>query len=116
MTAEQTYAWEQARAHGAVSNNNITYKKLNDRFNLLRPVFERHGFYVFNASGQDSGLNSFIKVDFEDAVEMASKDFPDIEKERSYGMYERKAVNEAVEKKTNELQEIKQKIIQVKWF
>lgn len=113
MSAEQTYAWDQARARGAVNNNNVTYRKLNDRFNLLRPIFERHEFYVFNASGQDSGLNSFVKIDFEDAVKIASKDFPDIDRERSFGMYERKAVNEAVEKKTIELQDIKKKIVDI---
>lgn len=113
MDESNTYAWNQARAGGSIRNNNITYRKLNERFNLLRPVFERNNFYVFNASGQESGLNSFIKIDFDEAMRIALRDFPEVEKERTFGMYERKAVNEAVEKRNIEIMDLKEKIVKV---
>ena len=113
MDAENTYAWEQARASGSIKNNNVTYRKLNGRFDLLRPIFERNGLYIFNASGEESELNSFIKISYSDAINIALKDFPYVKTERTYGMYERKAVNEAVEKRGNELKEIKAQITKI---
>lgn len=113
MDDNNTYAWNQARSSGSIKNNNVTYRKTNDRFNLLRPIFEKNNFYVFNASGQDSGLNSFVKIDFDEAIKIALAGFPEVKNERTFGMYERKAVNEAVEKRTVEINDLKQQIIKV---
>jgi len=90
MSPEAKYAFDQDRTSGSMKNNNNAYKKLNERFDLLRPYFEKAGFYVFNST-PDSGLKSFDYVPFESAVKIALKDFPDTPSERSEGMYEREA-------------------------
>lgn len=90
MSLESKYAFDQDRTTGSMRNNNNAYKKLNERFDLLRPYFEKAGFYVFNST-PESGLKSFDYVPFESAVKIALKDFPDTVKEPSAGMYDRQA-------------------------
>ncbi|MCP3683487.1 MAG: hypothetical protein GY861_12440 [bacterium] len=90
MEEGNKYAFEQDRTAGSMRNNNNAYKKLNERFDLLRPIFEKAGFYVFNST-PDSGLKSFDYVPYESAVKIALKGFPDTVNEPSEGMYDREA-------------------------
>jgi len=112
MSEQQTYAFNQERSQHSINSNSDTYSRLNERFNLLRPIFERNNFYVFNAT-PDSGLNSFIKVDYNDAIEMATKDFPRVQGERTFGMYERKACDKHVDENAHKLQDLESQITKV---
>jgi hypothetical protein len=68
----KNYHFEQDRSKGAVKNNTNTYAALRDRFTLLRPIFEKRGFHIFNCN-PDSGLQVFDHIPFEEAVEHAAK-------------------------------------------
>lgn len=96
MSEKYTYHFDQNRSKGSVKGNNSTYEKLKDRFRLLKPVFEDNGFYIYNCN-PDSALEVFPKISFEEAIEMATADMPDINKERTEGLYDRKSK----EKKSN---------------
>jgi hypothetical protein len=87
---KQNYAFQQDRSKNSVRNNNDAYKRLNLRFDKLRPIFEKENFFIWNCC-KDSGLKSFDYMDFELALKIALKDFPDTKTERSAGMYERRA-------------------------
>ncbi len=101
MSPENKYAFDQDRTAGSMHNNNNAYKKLNERFDSLRSIFEKAGFYVFNSTF-DSGLKSFDYVPYESAVKIALKDFPNTIKEPSGGMYDRAAkVREVERRKTH---------------
>ncbi len=90
MEEGHKYAFDQDRTQGSMKNNNNAYKKLNERFDMLRPVFEKEGFYVFNST-PNSGLKSFDYVSYDSAVKIALKGFPDPSTEPSGGMYDRSA-------------------------
>lgn len=86
---KQNYAFEQARHAGSVKSNNKTYALLNKRFDLLRPIFDKAGFRVYNCL-ETSGLRSFPYVPFNEAIDFALEGFPDVTKERTEGLYDRK--------------------------
>jgi hypothetical protein len=112
MDDQTKYAWNQDRSNSSVKSNNDTYDRLNLRFSQLRPIFESRGFYVFNAT-PDSGLNSFVKIPFEDAVKMASAGFPETKNERTYGMYERKSIDKKIEDGVVKVEDLKEQITKV---
>lgn len=85
---KQNYAFDQDRSKGSVNCNNSTYQAMIERFRILRPSFEKENFFVFNCN-KDSKLDVFPYVPFNDAIEIALKDFPDIQNENVSGMYER---------------------------
>lgn len=87
---KQNYAWDQERSKSSVRNNNNTYRTLNKRFDLLRPIFEKEQFYMFNST-PDSGFKSFPYIPFDEAIKIALRDFPDVDKEPLSGMYDRKS-------------------------
>jgi len=108
MTEDYTYSFDQARAPGSVDNNNKYYAEMIRRFDLLRPYFDKAGFRVFNCT-PDSGLPSFPKMTFEDAISEATRDLPPAEidqyglwriKERTEGLYDRKANEKKKPKKS----------------
>jgi len=101
MSENQKYHFEQERSKGSISGNNSTYKMLNERFDALKPIFEKYGFKVFNCN-LDSKLHSFPKIKFEDAVEIAGRKMPQIETERTEGLYDREA-NKKSNVKTNKI-------------
>lgn len=88
---KKNYAWDQDRSKHSVKNNNSTYKVLNERFDLLRPIFEKERFYIFNCT-PNSGLKTFPYMPYSDAIKLALRDFPDVDNENVTGMYERKAL------------------------
>lgn len=112
MTDDNKYAFNQERSSGSMKNNNVTYRKLNARFDKMRPIFERNGYYVFNAT-PNSNLNSFVKIDYEDAIKIAAAGFENVDKERTFGMYERKAVDGNLEKHKNRINEIKDQLVKI---
>lgn len=90
MSETQKYAFSQDRSASSIKNNNQTYERLNLRFNQLRPIFEKNRFYVWNCT-PDSGLKSFDYMDYNLALKIALKDFPDTKNEPSSNMYDREA-------------------------
>lgn len=86
----QNYSFEQNRSRGSIKNNNNTYAALNKRFDLLRPVFEKHEYHVFNCN-EESGLKSFPYVSYTDALTFCTSRLPDVSTERTAGLYERAA-------------------------
>jgi len=70
MTAERGYAFDEERSAEAVRHNNVLYESLNQRFESLRPHFERHRFRVVNCT-EGSGLTAFPHMPFAEAVARA---------------------------------------------
>jgi hypothetical protein len=93
------YAFEQQRSKSSVNNNNNTYKLLNERFDLLKPLFEKENFHIWNCT-PESGLKTFPYIEYNEALTTVLKDFPDTKTERTEGMYER---NSDKEKKKKEI-------------
>lgn len=95
---EKNYHFEQARSNSSVKGNNSTYKMLQERFTLLRPIFEDNGYHVFNCNSA-SQLTAFEHMPFDEAIELARNRVPaDLSKEKSEGLYDRLA-NEKKENK-----------------
>ena len=99
MSADYTYSFQQARARGAVNNNNNYYTELNYRFDQARPHFEAAGFQVYNCTPR-SGLKSFEAKPLDEAVSFATKALGPAElgpwgqwriDEPTEGLYDRKA-------------------------
>jgi hypothetical protein len=94
---EGNYSFAQHRAMGSVKSNQKTYRLLNERFDALRPHFERAKFRVWNCN-PDSGLKSFDYISLHEAVRWALSDFPDVHTENTAGLYDRKARERREEK------------------
>jgi hypothetical protein len=90
MDSNIKYHFEQDRSAGSQKGNNATYEILKTRFEALLPNFEKVGLKVFNCN-LDSGLKVFPMVPFEEAINIATNDIPDISTERTSGLYDRKA-------------------------
>jgi len=75
MSKDHTYAFDQKRHAGSVRNNNKYYAEANRRFDVLKPVFDKAGFKVFNCY-KESGLKSFPYKPLGQAIEEATKDLP----------------------------------------
>lgn len=93
------YAFEQDRHKGSVTGNNKTYQLLDMRFKALAPHFDKAGLKVYNCF-EHSGLRAFAYVPFAEALDFCLKGFPDVAKERTAGLYDRKML----EKKAREAQ------------
>jgi glycosyltransferase involved in cell wall biosynthesis len=88
MSADYAYAFDQARAQGAVNNNNNLYRTLNMRFTLLRPIFEKAGLHVINCT-PESGLTAFDHLPLAEAVEHVKAAFGvDVANEKTAGLYD----------------------------
>ena len=83
------YHFDQNRSDSSIKGNMSTYKLLCERFELLRPIFEKYGLYVYNCN-EESGLKAFPIIKFEDAIRSAASNMPiDITNERTDGLYDR---------------------------
>jgi len=87
---KKNYHFEQDRSSGSVNGNNGSYRALARRLEELKPIFERMGFSVFNCN-PNSHLDVFPKVSFKDAIDVALAPMPNIEDERTSGLYDRRA-------------------------
>lgn len=86
MTKDKKYAFPEQRPEGAINCNNSTYAKMREWFSLLRPVFDRVGYQVYNTT-MDSKLEAFDKVPFEDSVKNATEHIGGNPGEKCDGMY-----------------------------
>jgi hypothetical protein len=101
MSDTNKYAFPQDRSAGSIRSNNSAYLKLNTRLTSLKPFLEKAGFFIFNST-PDSGLKAFDYINYDDAVDIALKNFPDTLNERTEGMYDREAKLREIEfKKTH---------------
>jgi hypothetical protein len=92
------YHFDQDRTKGSVNGNNKTYGALNARFTALRPIFEKYEYKIYNTV-KGSGLTAFDYVPFDEAIDRALVGFPDVNNERTNGMYERQAKLKEEEKR-----------------
>jgi len=100
MSKEQKYHFEQERSDSSIKNNNATFSMLIERFTQLRPIFEKNDFYIYNCN-PNSQLKVFPLVDYKEAIDYCTENMPkDLAKERTEGLYDRKA-NEEVKNKVN---------------
>lgn len=90
MDDNAKYHFAQDRSKGSQSGNNSTYEILKSRFGALMPEFEKVGLKIFNCN-PDSGLKVFPYIPFEEAINLATSNMPDISVERTEGLYDRKA-------------------------
>lgn len=66
----QNYSFAQDRKESSVKGNNATYKQLQYRFELLRPVFEKAGLQVYNCN-RESHLTAFDHMPYNEALDRA---------------------------------------------
>ena len=98
MDGKNKYHFEQDRSKSSQNNNMNTYKLLVQRYTQLKPIFDDHGFEVFNCN-PDSALKVFPFKDFDEAVADATAMLPDVTTERTEGLYDRRAkIKEAAKK------------------
>jgi hypothetical protein len=90
MDENSKYHFAQDRSKGSQNGNNSTYEILKSRFTALLPEFEKVGLKIFNCN-PDSGLKVFPHIPFEEAINIATNQMPDISVERTEGLYDRKA-------------------------
>jgi hypothetical protein len=87
MSETNTYHFDEQRHDGAVRGNNNTYNQLkNEFFPALKPHFDKEGFNVYNCN-PESELKVFDFVDFNDAIQFATKNLGDVDNERTWGLY-----------------------------
>ena len=88
MNKDYTYHFEQARHDSSIRSNNSTYEALMERFGQLMPHFESLGFEVYNCN-PESALSVFPYMSVDDALKSATDGFPNVETERTAGLYDR---------------------------
>ena len=83
------YHFPQERKEDSIHGNMSTYKKLNQWFTALRPVFDKEGFNVFNCNPK-SGLTAFDHVPFDTAIDRILGEWGhiNIRRERTEGLYD----------------------------
>ena len=88
MLEKEPYAFEQDKWKGGCKTNNDCYKIMNDRFTKLRPVAEnQHGLKIYNCT-PNSKLTAFDYMDYQEAISITLKGFPqqsDINLSKMYG-------------------------------
>ncbi|MFW6247185.1 MAG: hypothetical protein ACOC22_03385 [bacterium] len=116
----KNYAWDQGRTKGSVNCNNNTYSKMIERYKQLQPYMEKYDFHVYNCN-PFSNLEVFPFIEYDDAINMCLKDFPDVKNEKSAGMYERfnekkdeEKRRKEKEKRLKKIKEIKQNQVKIK--
>lgn len=104
MDENNKYHFEQDRSKGSINGNNSTYRKMIKWFDELKPTFDEVGFNVYNCN-PNSALKVFPFLDFNEAIDLATKHIVDVYSERTDGMYTRKD-KEKKEKEKKKAQEI----------
>ncbi len=89
MSSDYTYHFEQKRKSGSLRGNNSTYRKLQQWFTELRPIFESEEFFVHNCN-PDSALTAFDFIPLEEAVSKIQDEWGmiDLVNERTQGLYD----------------------------
>ena len=110
MDNNNKYHFDQDRTRNAIRNNNNTYEIMIKRFELLKPIFEKNGLFIYNCS-KESLLKVFDFINLSDALTQAYGHMPrDIINEQASGMYEKDIkYTEAVKNinNTNDMEVIK---------
>lgn len=89
MDNNNKYHFEQNRSEKLININNNSYIKLIERFTILKPIFEKYNFQIYNCN-KNSNLKVFEYIDYEKAIENSIKLLPkDLINERTSGLYER---------------------------
>jgi len=101
MSENNTYHFDQSRHDGSINGNTATYKALNIRFDAIKDQLIENDFNVFNCN-PESNLKSFPFKDFAECLNEAIKFMPDIENERTEGMYDRKRNERLLEESMEE--------------
>src|SRR5690606_12971941 len=70
MSQSSKYHFSQERTEASIAGNTRTYKHLTEYFSLLKPIFEKCDFKVYNCN-EHSNLTVFPFIDFQAAVNMA---------------------------------------------
>ena len=112
MDEQNKYAFDQDRAKSSISGNNSTYRLMQTRFGLLKPIFDDHGYEVYNCN-PESGLTVFPHMAFEDAVSLVHREEMrgiDFNNERTDGLYDR----EAKKKQEKEAKQDKKAVVEAK--
>lgn len=109
MSEKYTYHFNQERSKGSIKGNNSTYEKLKERFKLLKPIFEDNELFIYNCN-PDSALEVFPKIDFKEAIKIATTDMPNIEKERTEGLYDREAKKKKSKSELSEKENVKKEL------
>jgi len=89
MDQDSPYHFAEFRSPAGVAGNHKSYEILQTRFAKLNPLFEQHGFYVWNCN-PSSKLTAFPFVSFEESLAFATAAFKTVETEPSQGLYERR--------------------------
>lgn len=91
MDEDNKYHFKQDRTKQAIKNNNNTYVRMIERFDKLRPIFDKAGLNIYNCN-KNSELKSFKFIDFHEAILKVYEKFNvDIRTEKADGLYDRKA-------------------------
>lgn len=88
MSKDYTYHFKQERHESSIRSNNSTYDALKERFEQLKPHFEKLGLEIYNCN-PDSTLKAFPFLTPDEAFQMALDGFPDVDNERTDGLYDR---------------------------
>lgn len=83
MTPQASYAFDDPKDVTASGYNNTTFQILNEWFRQLHPVALSYGLRIFNAN-PESKLDGFPKLSYDDALRLASADFPAVETVRGH--------------------------------
>lgn len=84
------YSFPQARSNGSINGNNSTYNSMMKWFGQMKEIFDDVGFKVFNCN-KNSRLTVFPFIKYDDAINNSLKNFPDVNNEKTSGMYTREA-------------------------
>ncbi len=90
MNEKSKYHFPQDRADGSIRNNMNTYSSMNKWFTEMNKEFKALGYNVYNCN-PDSKLTAFEHVPFDSAIAAATKNFPEVDKEKTDGMYTKEA-------------------------
>lgn len=96
MDKDKPYGFDEYKSGGGVNGNNKKFGLMDQWFSQLKPQFEENDFYIYNCN-PNSKLYTFDFKSFDDAWEYATEDIPNIETEKTRGMYEK--VNKPKKKK-----------------
>ena len=97
MDDKYNYHFEQSRTNSSIKCNMNTYGKMIKRFSELKSKFDKVGLNIYNCN-PDSRLKVFPFISVENAVDKTLNIMPDIDREKTNGMYSR--IAEMRQKKT----------------
>lgn len=93
MDNDNKYHFNQDRSKQAINNNNKTYQKMIERFELLKPLLKKVGLNIYNCNSE-SQLKTFPFLSLNQALlKTYDRLGVDIRNETVEGLYDREAKN-----------------------